>query len=147
MEGAACFEHRPPARHLNIAVRVGNCDQSPPAPFNNNPAAARREGPNDKRGITPKQPAEPALHGLLSCDPFRAERIIKLGLRHSREPIKVPAHGDETNLGENRQQQSKCKKRQLQMAPPRAMALYELQAEAAMQPAWCEEADLAPLGI
>src|ERR1700724_2070722 len=147
MKGAASLKHRPPARHLNFPVRVGNGDQPAAAPFNNNPGSACGERANDKSGITPKQPVEPALHGLLPGDSFGAKRIIKLGLRRSGEPIKVPAHGDEPERGKNRQQQSKSEKWQVHTAPPRAVAEYEIQAEAAMQPAWRKQTDLAPLRV
>src|SRR5690349_9973588 len=121
MKGAACLKDGPAARSLNFSVRIGNGDQ-PVASFDNYSGSSCCEGAKHKRGITPKQPVEPALHGLMPRDPFRAKRIVKLGLLRSGQPIKVPAQRDEAKRGEDWQQQSKSEKRQLQMAPPRPVA-------------------------
>src|SRR6516165_11785042 len=147
MKGAACLQHRPAARHLNFPVRVANGDQPAATPFNDNPDSSCRESPSHESGITPKQPVKPALHGLLPGDPFRAKRIVKLGLCRSGQPIKVPAQGDEAKRGKNRQQQSKSEKRQLQTAPPWTVAECEIQAKAAMQPARRQQTDLPPLRV
>ncbi len=146
MEGAARLQDRPAARYPHGASGIGDRDEPSAAVLEKIAHRARGEGRADQGKITDEQSVVPTRDAGALGGMRRAQKILR---RRGGGGIggKLAAHGNEAEGREHRQQQRNRKQHKPRAPVPRPPIEGKMQAEAAVDPARRQQAELHSLRI